>query len=76
MPLTKKQQQFITKVGKRIVALREERSMSQTELADRCGWDKQSLNRIENGAVNTTLKSLFIIAEALGVKVNEVINVD
>ena len=50
--------------------------MSQTELADRCGWDKQNLNRIENGAVNTTLKSLFIIAEALGVKVNEVINVD
>lgn len=53
------------KIGSRIRALRKQAGMSQTELAWLCYKDKQAIEKIENGKVNPTIYSLFLIANAL-----------
>jgi transcriptional regulator with XRE-family HTH domain len=45
---------------------RERQNMSQTELADRLGVDKQYVWRIENGDVNMTCNYLDKVIRCLG----------
>lgn len=62
---------FLKRIGKKIVALRKERGISQAELARLCFKDPQSIERIENGKVNTSIYFLQEIANGLGVDVKE-----
>lgn len=50
--------------------------MTQTQLANDCGWDEPNLRRIEKGRVNPTIKTLLILAEGLGTSIQELIAVD
>ncbi|KAA0989705.1 helix-turn-helix transcriptional regulator [Dyadobacter aurulentus] len=60
-------------VGKRIVQLRTEKGWSQSDLARACEKDRQSIERIENGKVSPSLYSLYEIALALGVRLEELV---
>lgn len=62
-------------VGQKIKKIRKERGISQSELARLCFKDKQAIEKIENGKVNPTLYSLYLIAQALEIKTNELIEV-
>jgi DNA-binding XRE family transcriptional regulator len=54
----------------KIAALREEKGLSQQELAKRMGTSQQAISRIESGQYEGfTLKTLEKIAEATGMKV-------
>jgi transcriptional regulator with XRE-family HTH domain len=53
-------------VGARIRALREQHNLSQEELAERAGRDRQAINRIEQGHSSPKLDTLLCIAEAMG----------
>jgi len=55
-------------IGLRIRTLRKERNLTQTQLADMCGFEPANLNRIERGKTNPTVRSLCLIANALDVK--------
>lgn len=66
---------FLKKVGKHITLLREEKGLSQTELALRCDKDKQSLNRLEKGKINPSIYYLKEIAEELGVSLKELLDI-
>jgi transcriptional regulator with XRE-family HTH domain len=56
-------------IGENIKRLREERHMSQLELARAAGYkDRSSISRIEGGDNDPTQKSLAKIAIALGVR--------
>jgi putative transcriptional regulator len=61
-------------VGKRIVELRKAKGMSQADLAKACFKDPQSIERIENAKVNTTVFTLYQIAQALDVPPKELLN--
>jgi putative transcriptional regulator len=61
-------------VGKRIVQLRTEKGWSQSDLARACEKDRQSIERIENGRVSPSLYSLYEIALALEVRLEELVN--
>ena len=52
-------------IAMQIVALREDRGLTQAELAERCGIDQGDLSRIERGATSPTARTLGRIAEAL-----------
>lgn len=67
--------QVAKKVGENIKRLRKERGISQSELARLCFKDKQAIEKIENGKVNPTLYSLYLIALALGIKTKELIEI-
>ncbi len=60
------------KMGFRIKELREERGMTQTELAEKAGVARATIWKLETGEDEiTTTKTLIRIAEALGVGVND-----
>lgn len=53
--------------GKRLRALRRERSLSQEQLAELSGLDRTYISSAEIGKRNVTLQTINILAEALGV---------
>lgn len=60
-------EEFLKKIGSRIVQLRKEKNISQAKLAWQLGKDPQSIERIENGKINTSIFNLKEIADALEV---------
>lgn len=60
-------------IGKRIRDKRLEQSLSQETLSGSAGISTRSLSFIENGKTHVTVDSLYRIAYALGVTVDELI---
>jgi transcriptional regulator with XRE-family HTH domain len=60
------------KIGKNLKWLREDRLLTQAELAERAGIALSSLVRIENDQVNPRFTSIRKLATALGVDHREV----
>ena len=61
----------IKQFGAKVKALRKQKGMSQEQLAWETGMEFSQINRIENGVINTSISSAFIIAKALQVDVSE-----
>lgn len=53
--------------GQRLTRLREERNLSITDLAARCGLDARHIGRIEAGEVNILVSTVFRLAKGLGI---------
>lgn len=62
---------FITNLGIHIRQLREKKGMSQQDLADDCGITQNQVGRIERAEINTTVKTLVKIINALDVEPKE-----
>jgi len=60
-------------VAKKIKVLRKKKSVSQDRLAALAKLDRAHLFRIESGKANPTLRTLKVIADALGVRVRDLI---
>lgn len=61
----------VRRFGAKVKALRKAKGMSQEQLAWETGMEFSQINRIENGVINTSISSAFIIAEALKIEVSE-----
>lgn len=58
----------------RIKEFREQKGITQQELADKAGCSRQFINMLENQAeINVSTKTLLNIAVALGIKVDDLI---
>lgn len=68
------QDQLKDKIGQRIVELRTEKGWSQSDLARACKKDRQSIERLENGKLNTTIYTLFQIASALEISLSKLVD--
>lgn len=55
----------------RLKAARAALDMSQQELADRCGVSRQTINAIEKGDYNPTIKLCLTICRVLGKTLDE-----
>jgi ribosome-binding protein aMBF1 (putative translation factor) len=64
---------FHRDVGERIRRTREERGMSQEQLAQRSNLDRSYVSQIENGHKSMSLRSLAAIAGALAVEPHELL---
>ncbi len=53
-----------------IERLRKARGMTQAELAAACGVTRQTINAIENGKYDPTLRLAFALADSLGITVD------
>jgi transcriptional regulator with XRE-family HTH domain len=62
-------------VARRLAALRQARSMTQEGVADRLNIASQNIQRIESGRQNLTLQTIERVAGAIGVPVDEVLQV-
>ena len=58
-------------VGEQIVVFRKLRGLTQTELAEMVGKDRQYLYKIEKGRVTPNIVTLSIIASALKITLSE-----
>lgn len=52
-------------LGQAIRSLRQQRGLSQGDLAGRVGVDRKTINRIENGHHSTSVSTLTAIAQSL-----------
>jgi transcriptional regulator with XRE-family HTH domain len=59
------------KFGLRITALRRAAKVSQETLADRCGFARSYMSRIERGKANPSLDAIQILADGLKVSISE-----
>ncbi|MFH6965661.1 helix-turn-helix domain-containing protein [Flavobacterium sp. FlaQc-28] len=62
---------FITNLGIHIRQLREKKGLSQQDLGDDCDISKNQVGRIERAEINTSIKTLVKIANALDVEPKE-----
>ncbi|MGC4946154.1 helix-turn-helix transcriptional regulator [Streptomyces sp. DT224] len=60
-------------IGTRIRDARRQRRLSQERLGELAGVDRQTINRIELGHVNTGIDTLVRIAAVVGVNVGDLI---
>jgi putative transcriptional regulator len=65
---------FLQKLGRNIVRLREEKGLSQTDLAKKCEKERQSLERLENGKINASAYYLSQIAAALEMPLKDLLD--
>ena len=56
-------------IGKRIRKLRRQQDFTLQEIADKCGFTKSLLSKIENNVISPPVSTLSKIADALGVKI-------
>jgi transcriptional regulator with XRE-family HTH domain len=73
MPI--KENIFLDKLGTRIRQLRELRKLSQENLANDCNIPKVQIGRIERAEINTTVRTLIKISNALEVQPKDLFNV-
>jgi transcriptional regulator with XRE-family HTH domain len=57
------------RLGAVVRRLREERGLTQEELAVRSGFDRKSVNRLENALYSLAVDRLYPLADALDVPV-------
>jgi transcriptional regulator with XRE-family HTH domain len=65
---------ILTVVGENIKYYRTKLGMTQEELADRAGINRSYLASLERGRRNTTLKTVEMLAKALGVSTTELVS--
>lgn len=60
-------------LGAHVRQLRTGLGWTQEELAHQTGFDRKSVNRVENGAYSPSLDRIAVLADALGVPVSELV---
>lgn len=63
------------KIGENIKKIRKAKGLNQAQLARACGMDRQHMEKIENAKVSANVYTLYVISEALKVKMAELVNV-
>ncbi|MGW6395396.1 helix-turn-helix transcriptional regulator [Streptomyces sp. NPDC055103] len=62
-----------TALGDRLRELRTAAGLSQDQLADRIGMERRSVQRYERGERDPRFTELLLIADALGIPVEELV---
>jgi transcriptional regulator with XRE-family HTH domain len=68
--------ELLKSLGVRIRNLREERKISQQNLAAMCNFEKSNMARIESGRTNPTFLTLYKISSALNVSISLLVDLD
>lgn len=63
-------------IGTNIKKIREEKNISQAELAARCNYEKSNMSRIESGKTNLTIGTLLNIAKSLDTTIINLMTID
>ena len=59
--------------GQRVRELRTSQSLSQEAFADKCGFVRTYMSRIETGTANPSLDAAKVLAEGLGMTLSELL---
>lgn len=64
---------YLVEIGNKIKAVRQEKKITVRQLGEMCDMDYSSLSRLENGQRNFYILTLKAIADALKVKVKDLV---
>lgn len=64
---------IVKNLARRLRQRREELELSMNHLADLCALDQRSISRIEKGERSPTLRTLLKIADALELKISDLL---
>ena len=67
------QEQFTKRLGKRITKVREQKELTQSELARMMSLPRQNINRLESGTVNPTAYTIYQLARVMKVDICDLI---
>lgn len=70
------EQQLFILIEDKIREIRIQKGMTQLDLAAKCNFEKSNMSRIESGRTNLTLKTMFIISNALGVGIRDLVDIE
>ena len=73
---TKNKEELLLIIGNRIKFLREQKNISQQDLAALCNFEKANMRRIEAGRTNPTVYTLHKISQALGISLSEIVDIN
>lgn len=71
--ITDLSQQKLEKLGTKIRWYRNEKKLSQEELAQLCGFDRTYISLVERGKRNLSFSNLCTFADSLNVSVSELL---
>jgi transcriptional regulator with XRE-family HTH domain len=63
--------EYLIAFGSHLKKLREERNMSQSNLAYDCGMEISQVSRMERGILNTSISNIYLLAKALNIHPKE-----
>jgi transcriptional regulator with XRE-family HTH domain len=63
-------------VGRNVKRIRQEKGLTQEQLAERSGFSQQYISGLEQGRRNPTIVSIYELATALGVRHMELVSPD
>lgn len=67
-------QEYLVKIGKRIVEIRDLRKITQEKLAELTKIDTRQIGRIERAETNASISSLKLIADHLKISVSDLLD--
>lgn len=67
-------EKYLKSVGKRIKEIRKEKGISTHDLSYESNISRSQINSIEKGDINTSICTLKAIADAMGLKVKDLID--
>ena len=70
-----KNQEYLVRVGKKLVAIREEKSITQEYLQELTGFDTRQIGRIERAESNVSISMIKAICDQLNINVGELLDV-
>lgn len=66
-------QEYLIKLGKRIIEVREAKKITQEKLQELTGLDTRQIGRIERAETNVSISSVKLIADKLKISVTELL---
>ena len=69
-------EEFLKSLGKNVKRIRMEQKLTQKELASKINGEVYKISRIERGQYNFGISSTLILAQALNVKFNELLDIE
>ena len=73
---TRRDDKLLRAIGRRIAELRQQQGFTQERLAERVGIEPVTLSRLETGTRAVSISSSAAIADALGVSLGDLLDVD
>lgn len=64
-------QNHLTAFGSNVRRLRKLKGLTMTELANICDIEYRQVSDIELGKINTTISTIYLLAEALGISTKD-----
>lgn len=70
------EEELLWRIGQRIKQIREEKGITQEDIAFNLDTDRANISRLESGRVNPKIGTLYNVAKELNISLPELLEID